>query len=203
LGTIYTQNTGYVVQAEGNIGKTENRGIDLEMNYSMGLDMIGFENAGDLNFNYRGTWVLENNSSFTPGVNIACAGLFGSQCGEPQNRLKGNLRTTWTDPTGDLSISVLWRYIGAVGYERYRLSAPAALLSPTENIGAKNYFDLAGTYNLSSTLQLRGGVRNLLGQAAPIVDEAIAPASNVSGNTFPNTYDALGRQIFFGVTAKL
>lgn len=46
-------------------------------------------------------------------------------------------------------------------------------------------------------------MRNLLGQSTPIVDEAIAPSSNVSGNTFPNTYDALGRQIFVGVTAKM
>ena len=202
LGTIYDPNVGYVVQAEGNIGQTINDGVDFETNYNMGLDMIGMDNAGSLNFNMRATWVLQNDSSFSPGVIVRCAGVFGSQCGEPQNRIKGNLRTTWTDPTGDLSISLLWRYLGAVGYERYRFTSPT-LLTPTENIGAKNYFDLSGTYAVSPTLDLRAGVRNILGQSAPIVDEAIAPANNVSGNTFPNTYDALGRQIFVGVTAKL
>ena len=146
--------------------------------------------------------MLQDDSSFSPGVITRCAGLFGSQCGEPQNRLKGNLRTTWTDPSGALSISLLWRYIGAVGYERYRFTSPA-LLTPTENIGAKNYFDLSGVYALSPNLDLRAGVRNILGKTPPIVDNAIAPASDASGNTFPNTYDTLGRQIFLGVTAKL
>lgn len=201
LGTIYDANVGYVVQAEGNIGQTVNDGVDFEANYNMGLDALGMENAGSLNFNLLTTWVLQNDSSYSAGVTVRCAGQFGSQCGEPQNRLKGNLRTTWTDASGDFSVSLLWRYIGAVGYEKYKLSG-LALLSPTENIGAKNYFDLSGTYALSSSLDLRAGVRNILGKNPPIVDSGIAPAGNVNGNTFPNTYDALGRQIFVGVTAK-
>ena len=52
-------------QAEGNVGNDHVRGVDFETNYNMGLDMIGWDNAGDLNFNYRGTWVLENNTLFT------------------------------------------------------------------------------------------------------------------------------------------
>jgi iron complex outermembrane receptor protein len=37
----------------------------------------------------------------------------------------------------------------------------------------------------------------------PLVDNNTSLASDVNGNTFPNTYDALGRTFFVGATAKL
>ena len=68
---------------------------------------------------------------------------------------------------------------------------------------AKNYIDLSATYALTPGLELRGGIRNLFSQNPPMTDNNIAPASDVNGSTFPNSYDVLGRQIFLGVTAKL
>jgi outer membrane receptor protein involved in Fe transport len=50
---------------------------------------------------------------------------------------------------------------------------------------------------------LRGGVRNLFGRNPPLTDNNSAPASSINGNTFPGTYDALGRVVFIGATAKL
>ena len=201
LGSIATANSGYVVQAEGNIGGDHVRGIDVETNYSMDLSDIGLDNMGGLAFNYRATWVLQNDSLFPGAPTLRCAGVYGSQCGEPQNRLKGNLRTTWTDPTGDLNVSVMWRYVGAVGSELYRFGTFSS--TPTLNFGAKNYIDLSATYALTPGLELRGGIRNLFDQDPPLTDNNIAPAADVNGSTFPNSYDVLGRQIFVGVTAKL
>jgi iron complex outermembrane receptor protein len=201
LGSIFTANSGFVVQAEGNVGGDHVRGIDTEFNYNMDLSDIGLDNMGGLSFNYRATWVLENNTNFPGAATLRCAGVYGAQCGEPQNRLKGNLRTTWTDPTGDLNVSVLWRYVGAVGSELYRFGSFTD--TPSLNFGAKNYIDLSATYALTPGLELRGGVRNLFNQNPPLTDNNIAPASDVNGSTFPNTYDVLGRQIFVGVTAKL
>jgi iron complex outermembrane receptor protein len=202
LGSIFTQNSGFVTQAEGNIAGDHVRGIDVETNYSMDLSDIGLENVGGLTFNYRATWVLQNDSLFPGAPTVRCAGVYGSQCGSPQNRLKGNLRTTWTDPTGDLSISVLWRYVGAVGSELYRFGS-LKTNTPSLNFGAKNYIDLSATYALTPGLELRGGIRNLFDQNPPLTDNNIAPASDINTNTFPATYDALGRQIFIGITAKL
>jgi iron complex outermembrane receptor protein len=191
-----------VTQAEGNIAAEHVRGIDVETNYSMDLSDIGLDNAGGLTFNYRATWVLQNDSLFPGAPTVRCAGVYGSQCGAPQNRLKGNLRTTWTDPTGDLGISVLWRYVGAVGSELYRFGSLTSN-KPSLNFGAKNYIDLSATYALTPGLELRGGIRNLFDQNPPLTDNNIAPASDINTNTFPATYDTLGRQIFIGITAKL
>ncbi len=203
LGQIDTQNAGYVVQAEGNIGQTANQGVDFAVNYNMDLDMIGLQNAGGLSFNGLASWVLLNNSQYSAGVNVRCAGLYGTQCGAPQNRLRGSLRSTWTDPAGDFSVSLLWRYVGAVSYEGYRFSGFTDPGGPSLNFGAKNYFDLSGTYALSPMFDLRGGVRNLLGSNPPLTDNNSAPASAINTNTFPGVYDTLGRQIFVGITAKL
>ena len=56
---------------------------------------------------------------------------------------------------------------------------------------------------MSDGLELRGGVRNLFDRNPPVTDNNSAPASSINGNTFPGTYDALGRVIFIGATAKL
>ncbi|HYS46174.1 MAG TPA: TonB-dependent receptor, partial [Rhizomicrobium sp.] len=201
LGSIANQNSGYVIQAEGNIAADHVRGIDLETNYAMDLGDIGLDNAGGLAFNYRATWVLQNDTLFPGAPTLRCAGVYGLQCGAPQNRLKGNLRTTWTDPTGDLSLSVMWRYVGAVGLENYRLGSFTD--KPSLNFGAKNYIDLSATYALTPGLELRGGIRNLFDQDPPLTDNNTAPASAINTNTFPATYDTLGRQIFIGINAKL
>jgi outer membrane receptor protein involved in Fe transport len=75
--------------------------------------------------------------------------------------------------------------------------------SPTLQIPEFDYIDLSGTWNMSDQLQLRAGVRNVFGKNPPVTDNNSAPASSINGNTFPGTYDALGRVIFIGATAKL
>ena len=66
-----------------------------------------------------------------------------------------------------------------------------------------NYFDLSATWAISNSLMLRAGIRNLFDRDPPLTDYAVAPASDDSGNTFPNTYDVLGRQFFLGLNVKL
>jgi iron complex outermembrane receptor protein len=63
--------------------------------------------------------------------------------------------------------------------------------------------DLSGTWDVTTGLELRGGVRNLFGKNPPPADNNSAPANSINGSTFPGTYDALGRVIFIGATAKL
>ena len=203
LGTIATANTGFVVQAEGNVASDEVSGLDFEMNYNLPLSTFNWDEAGTLSFHYLSTWVTENNTAFAGAAAIHCAGLYGPQCGEPQLRYKGNLRGTWVDPTNTFTVSLLWRYLSAAQSELSTLDFPGFVDSPDLHLPAMNYFDLSGTWALSDTLQLRGGIRNLMDKDPPLTDYATAPASDISGNTFPNTYDALGRQFFLGLNVKL
>ena len=207
LGTIATQNLGFVVSAEGNIGGDKVQGIDTELNYDLDLNDMGWSKAGSLSFNFVGTLVTVNNTTLADGTVLHCAGVYGPNCGEPQNRFRSNFRVTWADDKGDFSVSLRWRYLSSIQFEGNLPATDAPgfgfVNNPTLGWGAKNYFDLSGTWSVTDAIDLRAGVRNILGQDPPLTDNNTAPASDINNNTFPNTYDALGRVIFVGATVKL
>ena len=67
-------------------------------------------------------------------------------------------------------------------------------------IGARSYFDLTGAYDISDNFSLRMGVNNLLDKGPPVVGNDYGGTTENSGNTYPATYDTLGRSYFVGVT---
>jgi outer membrane receptor protein involved in Fe transport len=72
------------------------------------------------------------------------------------------------------------------------------------HIKAYSYLDLSGTWKVRDSVTLRAGVNNLLDKDPPFLESNTFPASGPpfgNGNTYPGTYDALGRTIFFGLTA--
>lgn len=208
LGTIITgTGAGFVTSAQGNIAGDKVQGFDIELNYDFDLGDIGWDTMGTLSTNFVGTLVTVNNTSF-PGAPVAhCAGVWGTTCGEPQARWKSNLRTTWTDESGDFSLSLRWRHVAGAFFEG---NLPAAIgpgfgfvNTPTLVLPDKDYFDLSGTWAVMDSVDLRFGVRNLFDADPPVTDNNSAPASSVNNNTFPSTYDSLGRVIFLGGSVKL
>ncbi|HXC56501.1 MAG TPA: TonB-dependent receptor, partial [Rhizomicrobium sp.] len=217
LGTIVTANQGFVVSAEGNIGGDKVQGFDAELNYDLDLNDIGWEKAGSLSMNAVGTLVTVNNATLADGTVLHCAGLWGTQCGEPENRFKSNLRLTWADNTGDFSLSLRWRHLSGVTFEG-NTTGPDCLAfvqtgciaphfgfnnNPVLQFPDFDYFDLSGTWTVADAIDLRAGVRNLFDKDPPVTDNNTSKASDINNNTFPNTYDALGRVIFVGATIKL
>jgi outer membrane receptor protein involved in Fe transport len=69
-------------------------------------------------------------------------------------------------------------------------------------IPSYHYFDLTASYALTSYLTVRGGVRNLFDKQPPVVGNDYGGTTQTSGNTYPATYDPIGRSFFFGATAK-
>lgn len=68
-------------------------------------------------------------------------------------------------------------------------------------IKAAHYFDLTARFNVSDNLTFTATVQNLLDKKPPIVGNSIGSTTYNSGNTFPSSYDALGRR--YAVSAKL
>ena len=113
-------------------------------------------------------------------------------------------------PNG-IGISLGWRMVGKVKAETLDDSNSLAgefNFDPGLHIKAQHYFDLATTFSFGDHYNFRLGVNNILDNDPPLVTGGnsgrggsnLCPAGPCNGNTYPGTWDALGRYIYAGVT---
>ena len=208
--------SGFVSQGETNAGFLLTDGLDVTANYRVRLGDISYvgtylQNYGSLAFNMVGTWTHQLTQEPFPGLGTYnCAGLFGSECGQPQPHWKSELRTTWITPA-NLTLSANWRFLGS-STEDLLSSNPLITggpgysdFYPDQKIERYNYLDLTATYKFKDRYNLVVGVTNVFDKDPPIVDSNNIPVSGPgnfgNANTFPGVYDVLGRQFFFSLTA--
>ncbi|RZM33081.1 MAG: TonB-dependent receptor, partial [Sphingomonas sp.] len=68
-------------------------------------------------------------------------------------------------------------------------------------IPAYNFIDMSARFNVADNFDLTITVQNLFDKEPPFVGASAGSTSYNSGNTYPSTYDALGRR--FAVGARL
>jgi len=205
-GAFTTANPPFVGNA--NIAKLEVSGIDLEFSYGMTIPFSLLTDTGeqDLNISFLGTWTDESN--FEPiqgGTTInECAGLYGNTCGEPTPEYKWTSRFSFVD--GPLTTSVRWRHLSSVDDDT--LSG--------DQIDAYDLIDLTFAAAVSEQFSINFGVTNLFDTLpdTPQFDAngiVLNPDQNNSlllgdsqeqANTFPSTYDVLGRRYFVSAAFK-
>ena len=204
-GSIWLTPNGYIVDTPNNVGGIKTSGIDVSAAYSH-----PFLNAGRLSWSFLGTYMKKyiTDNGLTPPYD--CVGFYGSICSggavassAPMPKWKHKARVTWASPF-DLGLSLQWRMVGSVDHERLSndtsISGDAPLLG--RHIKAQHYFDLAATYDLLDRIHLRAGINNLLDNDPPIVTNSNGACSTATcnGNTYPGTWDALGRYVWMGAT---
>jgi len=199
---IFDGGAGNVIELEQNTGLLQTKGWDFEANYNKDLADWGMANAGSLSFNLIGTLLDTFVNEPVKGLgSYDCTGLYGQICGTPSPAWRHKLRVTWTSPW-DFQLSAAWRYFGEVTLDTN--SSQAQLhngFNAVENsIPAYNWFDLAGDWTVRQGVDLRAGVNNIFDKDPPIT--AIQPLPEGNGNTFPGSYDAVGRQLFIAATIK-
>ena len=208
-GALWTEGT-YVVDTTANIGLVHTAGVDVDMAYR--LDM---HSAGRLDFSLIGTYTKEFIYQPIPGVSYDCAGLYGPVCNAvttfgsggtgPLNRWRHTFRTTWETPYQGLSFSVAWRFYSSVGLDAYSsqkfLNNPSLQYPTDETFSTRSYIDIAGSWRFAEKFTLRAGINNLLDKDPPINGSSNCPTGQCNGNTWPQTYDALGRYLFINLTA--
>ncbi|CAN5272195.1 TonB-dependent receptor [soil metagenome] len=204
---------------QSNLGVLKTSGLDLTINYNRDL---GFAHLG-LSFN--GNHTIESQFKASPISDFReCVGLYSPNCSSQS----GSLQPKWqfsqrtTLGFGKVDVSLLWSYIDKMKYEPSVLAdeITSALSTPDDcpdpagadaggcvtdpafrKIKAAHYFDLttrvAATDNLTITLT----AMNLFDKKPPVVSNDIGSTTYNSGNTYPSTYDALGRR--YAITAKL
>ncbi|MBW6526329.1 TonB-dependent receptor [Sphingomonas sp. RHCKR7] len=204
--------------AASNLGTIKTDGIDLNVNYRRDL---GF---AKINLSFQGNWTNRAEFQATPtSVNRECIGYYSVNCGSPgsagPSSAPGSLQPefTWNQRTtfsfGPADISLLWRHLSGLEAEpgddqpaRFvgNLSGGAldGVAVDFSKIKAFNYFDLATRVGVGEQVDLTLTVTNLFDKQPPLVGGSIGSVSFNSGNTYPSTYDALGRRFTVGARFK-
>lgn len=196
--------TGGLFGTTNNQGRLFTDGVDLLMNYNTDL---GFAN---LAWSFVGNWThsskFKANAADPASLNRECVGYYSVNCsftGSMQPEYQFSNRFTLGFDKVD--VSMLWRWIDGMSFEPQQIiddGGSANSVDPKfRKIKAHSYFDLTTRFNVSENLVFTATVQNLLDQKPPIVGNTIGSTTYNSGNTFPSTYDALGRR--YAVSAKL
>ncbi|WP_373007781.1 TonB-dependent receptor domain-containing protein [Hyphomonas sp.] len=180
--------TGNVVDTNINIGGVSTSGVDISAAY--GFDM---GTLGSLNMSLNGTWLeaLDYDPIGQTFAEYECVGKYGNDCLTPTPEWRHRARLSWATPVEALEISGTWRYMGEVDLDT------GATGRVDSTLDAVNYFDLAGTWGATDYATFRFGVNNVL-DVDPPLSASVGTTGN--GNTYPQSYDALGRYVFVGAT---
>jgi iron complex outermembrane recepter protein len=203
-----------------NNGRLATSGIDFKLGWR--------HDFGSFNFSYdlNGNWTRKAEFQASPtGYNRDCVGLYSANCSSQNGALQPKL--SWTQRTTigveGIDLSLLWRHIGSMKYEGQAddfvlrgftaasrnlfngtITGPSPLAGTTADfnkIKAYNYFDLSARFTIAKELQFTLTAFNLLNKAPPVVGAAAGTTGQNSGNTFPSTYDPIGRR--FGASVNL
>ncbi|MHA0317858.1 TonB-dependent receptor domain-containing protein [Sphingomonas melonis] len=204
-GTLFSNaasnpTTGFIRQGTSNYYTSIARGYDFQAQYPMELG-----SAGRIDWSFNGsltTFAGGQDSPVQPERN--CAGYYGNGCGQLIPKWSHGLRATYTTEGRGFSASFNWRYVGsltnadnsgdpAIGGTAARARTSYYRVAPA------NYFDLALNFAIAKQFSLRLIANNLLDKAAPIVPDSYN-ISLARGNTIPQRYDSLGRNIAIGTT---
>ncbi|MCJ2188155.1 TonB-dependent receptor domain-containing protein [Novosphingobium beihaiensis] len=191
-GSLWLSADGYVTDIPQNVGGVKTRGFEFNGSWSTEIG-----STGTLSLNMVGTLLdryIVDDGLTTP---YECAGVYGPTCGgsaaTPLPTWRHKARATFRT-AGGLGVSLQWRHISAVPYE------DGATNSLDDKLAAQDYFDLTTTWDIGDHLQWRLGATNLFDKQPPLVSSSACASVICNGNTYPGTYDALGRYIFTGVT---
>ena len=201
-GSLWLTSDGFVRDLPQNVGGVRTRGLEFNGNYSHELGGLG-----RMSLNFVGTRLdkYEVDNGLTQIYN--CAGFFGPTCGGPAPKWRHKLRASLNTKMG-IGLSAQWRYFGPVQveYQNKSTSLSGNFYNFSSKIPSQSYFDLSMTANVGDHFTWRVGVNNLLDRQPPLVTSgsgafgASACGAGCNGNTYPGTYDALGRYIYTGVT---
>ena len=223
--------TGGLVFPASNSGRILTDGIDLNINYRHDFDFMkvsvnfngNWTRRSDFEAIVAGSIVPPGfpgaGGPFNPTGTLSCVGLYGQNCGSPgsagpnsspgslQPEFSWNQRTTLT--FGDIDVSLLWRHIDKMKVEpiltTFKGTLGVGALAGTTvdfvRIKSYDYFDLATRFGISDNFDMTLTVQNLFNRQPPVVGSTVGSTAFNSGNTYPSTYDTLGRR--FAVGAKL
>lgn len=196
--------TAGVPQPLTNSGRFATDGLDIAANWKTDLtDEVA------LSLGFTGNYTFHSKFRAEPGgLNRECVGYFSINCtsvGSILPKFSFNQRTTLS--VGDVDVSLLWRHISGVEQEPYdadesNFGSNGPAFADFQKIDAYDWFDLTTRFNVTENFEFTASIMNLFDKDPPTVGSNIGSTTFNSGNTYPSTYDALGRRYAVGARVK-
>lgn len=177
-----------VDSSDVNVALLRVKGIDVGTRYGFALG-----GGRRLTLDYAGDIVIsQTQKNGAAAATTECAGRFGATCGLETRRALPRYRHRFSAGVsdGNSALRGTWRMLGAVEDDSPTLFA-------VERIGSQHYFDLAASHRVTDVLTLVIGVDNLFDRRPPLAGTNAADA-----NTFPASYDVIGRRFGVSVTVR-
>lgn len=201
LGTFNGSDARGVFTPQSNLGTVNTEGFDFTANYGFAFKDLGMNprlGRMDIGFNLNQTRTYKFKATPT-SVNRDCLGYYSNGCQTNLGLLpktKFNQRTSWT--VGDFVLGYNWRYQSSVSVE----PGSGTWFSDYEKIKAYHYVDTSVVWNATKNVRVNFSVTNLFDKDPPNVGNTIATTTTNSGNTFPQSYDVVGRYFSIGATLR-
>jgi iron complex outermembrane receptor protein len=202
-----------------NLGSLETDGVDVGANYRTNLPFADAKLSLSFNGNYTRNSKFNANPAAEGSLNRECTGYYSPNCGSIQPKFQFTERTTLS--FGDTDLSLMWRYIHGVEFEPQQMQedlAAAIAAGCTDpagadpdgcvvdprfaSIDAKHYFDLSARQAVGEHFDITFTITNLFDNKPPIVGGTVGSTTFNGGNTYPSTYDPLGRRFSVGARVK-
>lgn len=172
-----------------NLGRLLQRGLDITASYTLRADWLP---GKGLRASYQGnvvtSYVIQANATV---AGIQCKGTFGATCSSDG--------TTLVQPDYRHTAGLGWLFDkGVIQFDWQRIGkVRSSTVGSTETIAAQNTFDLSASRDFTDTITMSAGLYNIFDKTPPRV------STGGVFNTFPDTYDILGRTIGFSLTAHM
>lgn len=172
-----------------NAAELSTKGVDVTVDYSFETEKYG-------TFGLYSLLTFTDESLFVPlpGEDaIESVGYYGATVNEPTPEWRFNTRLDWA--YGDYGARLRWTRISSVEDDLFADGGTPDLY--VTGVDAYNELDLTLFWDLSENVALTFGVKNLLDEGYVLIGDDSAEQSN----TYPATYDTLGRTMFGRITA--
>ena len=173
-----------------NAAELSTKGVDFTVDYSFETEKYG-------TFGLYSLATFTDESLFVPlpgEAAIESVGYYGATVGEPTPEWRFNTRLDWA--YGDYGARLRWTRITSVEDDLLTDGGTPDLF--ITGVDAYDEFDLTLFWDISENVALTFGVKNLLDEGYVLIGDDSAEQSN----TYPATYDTLGRTLFGRVTAS-
>lgn len=201
-GTFNGNEARGVATPLSNLGTQRTSGVDLNVAYRLAATKLGLDAAyGTFDISLGANQVNSYKFKATPtSVERDCLGYYSVACNNivsaPVYKRKFNQRTNWN--LGAWSVGYNWRYTSSVIEE----PGGTVFLPAFASIPAYHYVDLNANWNINKNVRVSLSVTNAANKKPPIVGGSIGGTGPNSGNTFPQSYDAVGRYVTLGASVK-